>query len=100
MGRRVPSELCLGSAKGLDQVVEFRGVLLQFDLSYVHKDVSLQSIYKYDASTFADLIFGDSQAPKAKEWIHESQDILKVLKDNLQTTHNQQKMYADGRKVE
>ena len=54
-----------------------------------------RALYEYDASTFADLIFGDSRAPKAKDWIQESQDILKVLKDNLQTTHNQQKMYAD-----
>ena len=60
----------------------------------------LCALYGYDASTFADLIFGDSRAPKAKDWIQESQDILKVLKDNLQTAQNQQKMYADRRRVE
>ena len=59
-----------------------------------------RALYGYDASTFADLIFGNSQAPKAKDWIQESQDILKVLKDNLQTTQNQQKMYVDRRRVE
>ena len=42
-----------------------------------------QALYGYDANTFADLIFGDSRAPKAKDWIQESQNILKVLKDNL-----------------
>ena len=59
-----------------------------------------RELYGYDASTFADLIFGDSRAPKAKDWIQESQDILKVLKDNLQMAQNQQKMYADRRRVE
>ena len=27
------------------------------------------ALYGYDASTFADLIFGDSRAPKDKDWI-------------------------------
>ena len=68
MDRGVLAELCLESAKGLDQVVTFRGVLLQHDLSYVHRDVPLPStIWVYDASTFVDLIFGDSRAPKAKD---------------------------------
>lgn len=58
-----------------------------------------RALYGYDASTFVDLIFGDSWAPKAKDWIKESQDIFKVLKDNLQTAQNQQKMYADRRRV-
>ena len=59
-----------------------------------------QALYRYDAITLADLIFGDSRAPKAKDWIQESQDILKALKDNLQTTQNQQKMYANRRRIE
>jgi len=54
----------------------------------------------YDALTFADVIFGDSQAPKAKDWVQESQDILKALKDNLATTQNQQKLYAKRHKIE
>ena len=37
---------------------------------------------------------------EAKDWIQESQDILKILKDNLQTAQNQQKLYADQRMVE
>ena len=40
-------------------------------------------------------IFGDSRAPKAKDWIEKSQEILKVLKDNLQVVQNQQKQYAN-----
>ena len=59
-----------------------------------------RALYRYDASMFADLIFGDNRVPKAKDWIQESQDILKVLKDNLQTAQNQQKMYTDRRRVE
>ena len=30
-----------------------------------------QALYGYDASTFADRIFRDTKAPKAKEWIQE-----------------------------
>jgi len=40
------------------------------------------ALYGYDALTFADIIFGDSQAPKAKDWVQVSQDILKDLKNN------------------
>ena len=59
-----------------------------------------RALYGYDAITFVDLIFGDSRAPKAKDWIQESQDILKALKDNLRTTQNQQKIYVDRCKIE
>eukprot|EP00253_Pinus_taeda_P012541 PITA_12541 len=53
------------------------------------------ALYGYDAMSFADIVFGDNWAPKAKDWILGSQDILKALKDNLLTTQNQQKLYAD-----
>ena len=59
-----------------------------------------KELYGYDASTFIDHIFGDSRAPKSKDWIEESQEILKVLKDNLQVAQNQQKQYADQHRVE
>jgi hypothetical protein len=59
-----------------------------------------RALYSYDAPTFVDLVFGDNRAPRAKDWIQESQNILKALKDNLQTTQNQQKVYADRRRVE
>lgn len=48
-----------------------------------------RALYGYDALSFADVVFGDSGAPKAKDWIQESQHILK---DNLVTTRNQQKV--------
>jgi hypothetical protein len=59
-----------------------------------------RALYSHDAPSFVDLAFGDSRAPKAKDWIQENQDILKALKDNLQTTQNQQKTYADRHRVE
>ena len=42
-----------------------------------------KEIYGYDESTFIEHIFCDSKAPKDKDWIEESQETLKVLKDNL-----------------
>ena len=44
------------------------------------------SLYGYHALTFADVMFGASKAPRVKEWIQESQDILRALNDNLATT--------------
>ena len=46
------------------------------------------------------MAFGDSRDPKAKDWIQDNQDILKILKENLQTAQNQQKLYADRHRVE
>ena len=46
------------------------------------------------------MIFGDSSAPKAKYWVEESQEILKLLKDNLQVAQNQQKQYVDKHREE
>jgi hypothetical protein len=59
-----------------------------------------RELYGYDVPSFVDLAFGDNRAPKAKDWIQESQDILKALKDNLQMAQNQQKIYADRHRVE
>jgi hypothetical protein len=47
-----------------------------------------QALYGYDAPTFVDLVFRESRAPKAKDWIIVSQEILKLLKENLQMTQN------------
>ena len=53
-----------------------------------------------NTSTFIDHIFGDSRSPKYKDWMEESQDILKVFKDNMQVAQNQQKQYADQHRLE
>ena len=59
-----------------------------------------KDLYGYNALSFAKLIFAYSWVPKAKDWIQECQYILKALKDNLVTTQNQQKMYANRHKIE
>ena len=49
-----------------------------------------KALYGYEALNFADLVFGDNIEPKAKDWIQDSQDILKTLKrkstDNTKPT--------------
>jgi hypothetical protein len=57
-------------------------------------------LYNYDASTLIDLVFRESRAPKAKEWINESKEILKLLKENLQTMQNRKKMSTDKNMIE
>lgn len=59
-----------------------------------------RALYGYDAPSFMDLAFGESTTPKAKDWIQESRDILRALKDNLQVAQNQQKTYVDRHRVE
>ena len=49
----------------------------------------------YDTLSFFDAMLGASKAPRAKDWIQESQDMLRALKDNFKTTQNQQKTYAE-----
>ena len=53
------------------------------------------ALYGYEAPNFADLIFGDSKAQKAKDWLQDNQDILRALKDNMQMEQNQQNIFAD-----
>jgi hypothetical protein len=59
-----------------------------------------RALYGYDAPTFVDRVFGDNREPKAKDWVQESQDILRTLKENLEMAQNQQKVYADRHRVE
>ena len=58
------------------------------------------ALYRYHPLSFANVMFGASKDPRAKIWIQESQDILRALKDNMATTQNQQKLYADKGQVE
>ena len=46
------------------------------------------------------MIFGDGRSPKSKYWVEESQEILKLLKDNLQVIENQQNQYANRHREE
>jgi hypothetical protein len=59
-----------------------------------------QALYGYDAPTLVDLVFEESRAPKAKDWIIESQEILKLFKENLQMMKNRQKISADRHRIE
>jgi len=59
-----------------------------------------RALYSYEAMTFADVVFGDSRALKARDWIQESQDILRALKENMRVAQDQQKMYADRHRTE
>ena len=47
-----------------------------------------KALYGYEALIFIDLGFGDKRAPKGKDWVQESQDILNILRENLQTSQN------------
>jgi hypothetical protein len=100
MDRGVPEELCVREATSMDKVVASQGALLQHHSSHVHRMSPFRALYGYDTPSFVDLVFGESRAPKAKDWLQESQDILRVLKENLQATQNQQKMYVDRHRVE
>jgi hypothetical protein len=54
-----------------------------------------RALYGYDSFTFLEMDFGDSRDPMDKEWIHESQDILRELKDHLKRVQHQWKLYED-----
>jgi hypothetical protein len=59
-----------------------------------------RALYGYDAPTLVDLVFRESKAPKAKDWIIESQEILKLLKENRQMVQNQKKISVDRHRIE
>lgn len=50
--------------------------------------IPFRALYRYDEPSFIDRIFEDNKAPLAKDWICESQDILRVLKENIQVAEN------------
>ena len=58
------------------------------------------ALYGYDSLSFVDLILFDSRVPATSDFIKQSQDIIRSLKDNLQHAQNQQKIYADRKRIE
>ena len=42
-----------------------------------------RALYGYDAPTVVDTVFGDSRVPVAKDWVEESQRILRAVKEKL-----------------
>jgi hypothetical protein len=59
-----------------------------------------RALYNYDPLSFVEIAFGDSRAPMVQDWVQQSQDILRELKDHLQRAQNQQKVQADKHRVE
>jgi hypothetical protein len=59
-----------------------------------------RSLYNYDPLYFVEIAFGDSRAPMVHDWVQQSQDILRELKDHLQRAQNQQNVQANKNRVE
>ena len=59
-----------------------------------------KALYGYDAPSFIDLDFRESREPKGKDWLEESQDTLKEIKENFQVTQNQQNIYENRNRLE
>jgi hypothetical protein len=51
-----------------------------------------RALYNYDPFSFVEIFFGENKAPMVQDWIQQSQDLLRELKDHLQRAHNQQKV--------
>jgi hypothetical protein len=45
-----------------------------------------RALYGYDAPSFVETVFGDSRVSGAKDWVEESQRILRAMKENLQAS--------------
>jgi hypothetical protein len=58
------------------------------------------ALYNYDPLSFVEIAFCDNRAPMVQDWVQQSQDILRELKDHLHREKNQQKVKADKHKVE
>ena len=48
-----------------------------------------KALYGYEATTFGDLIIQESKVPGAKDFIQQSTNIIKILKDNLHHAQNE-----------
>jgi hypothetical protein len=42
-----------------------------------------RALYSYDPPSFVEIAFGDNRAPMVQDWVQQSQDILRELKDHL-----------------
>jgi hypothetical protein len=59
-----------------------------------------RALYNYDPLSFVDIFFGDNRDPMFQDWIQQSHDILKELKEHMQREHNQQKVQSNKHRVE
>jgi hypothetical protein len=60
----------------------------------------LRALYSYDPFSFVEISFGDSRAPMVQDWVQQSQDILRELKDHLQREKNQHKVEVEKHRVD
>ena len=58
------------------------------------------ALYGYEAPSFLDLLMSDSRVPSARDMLQENQDIMRALRENIRKAQNQQKQYADQKRVE
>lgn len=58
------------------------------------------ALYRYEAPTLVDIIFDDSRIPKAKEFLQDTQDIMRSLKENIRGAQDWQKKYANQKGTE
>ena len=61
---------------------------------------TFRALYSYDPLSFVEIVFGVSKAPMVQDWIQQSQNILREMKNHLQREQNQQKVQADNHRVE
>jgi hypothetical protein len=51
-----------------------------------HRSIGMtpfRELYGYDSLTFMEVVLGDNKALMAKDWVQESQEIVRELKDHL-----------------
>jgi len=52
---------------GMGQIDAYGGILLQYHLSHVHWDDTLQRTIGYELLSFIDMVLGDNHAPIARD---------------------------------
>jgi hypothetical protein len=80
MGGGVSEKLCGGKTTHMGDYC--------YNMTY-HMSIRMspfRALYGYNAPSFVETMFGDSRVPRAKDWIQESQGVLRVMKENLQAT--------------
>jgi hypothetical protein len=82
MGGGVSKKLCWGAATHMGEYCYNTTYRMSIRMS------SFRALYRYDAPSFVDTMFGDSRVPGAKDWFEESRRILCAVKENLQVAHN------------
>lgn len=84
----------------MDQMVVPWKKLLQYHLHLSIGMIPFKALHGYDAPSFNDSVFWDKKAHIANDWIQESKDSLRVLKENIHDAQNRQNMYIDQHRIE